>query len=160
MEPWGEMLVGLAVAVGIAGVVVPILPACCWCGPQSSSGASWRAVRPAGAWSPERPSSQRVSQVVKYVVPGRRLRRAGVPDHALLVGGLVGIVGFFVIPVVGLFVGFAAGVYVAERLRLHDHRAAWSATGHALRAAGLSILLELAAAMLIAAGWVGALALT
>ena len=160
MEPWGEVLVGIAVAVGIVGVVVPILPGLLlvWAavvvwGVAEGGATGWGLVAGATVVAA-------VSQIVKYVVPGRRLRRAGVADHALLVGGLVGIFGFFVIPVVGLFVGFAAGVYASERVRLHDHRAAWAATGHALRAAGLSILLELAAALLIAAGWIGALALT
>ncbi len=160
MEPWGEVLVGLAVAVGIAGVVVPVLPGLLlvwgavvvW-GVVEGGATGWGLVAGATVVAA-------VSQVLKYVVPGRQLRRAGVPDHALLVGGLVGIVGFFVIPVVGLFIGFVAGVYASEWIRLHDHRAAWTATGHALRAAGLSILLELAAALLIAAGWIGLLTLT
>ena len=52
--------------------------------------------------------------VVKYVVPGRRLKQVGVPTSTLLLGGVLGVVGFFVIPVVGLLVGFVLGVYLAE----------------------------------------------
>ena len=57
------------------------------------------------------------------------------------------------VPVVGLLLGFVAGVYAAERRRV-GHDAAWPSTLAALRAAGLSILIELAAAVLAAATWV------
>ena len=83
------------------------------------------------------------SQVVKYIVPERRLRESGVPRRSMLVGVLLGIVGFFVIPVVGMFVGFPLGVYLSERQRLGAHAHAWTSTKHALRATGLSILIEL-----------------
>jgi len=67
-------------------------------------------------------------------------------------------VGFFVIPVVGLLVGFVAGIYLAELLRVGRARA-WPSTGAALRAAGLSLLIELAAGLLAAVVWfVGAMA--
>ena len=54
------------------------------------------------------------ARVVKYAVPGRRLKRAGVPSSTLLLGALLGVVGFFVIPVVGVWSGFVLGVYLAE----------------------------------------------
>ncbi len=68
-------------------------------------------------------------------------------------------VGFFVIPVVGLFVGFVLGIYLAERARLGADQA-WPSTKHALRAVGLSIVIELTAAVLAAATWVVGLAVT
>ena len=52
--------------------------------------------------------------------------------------------GFFVVPVVGLVLGFVAGVYAAERRRV-GVEAAWPSTLAALRAVGLCILIELAA---------------
>ena len=61
----------------------------------------------------------------------------------------LGVVGFFVVPVVGLFVGFVLGVYLAERRRVGG-AAAWPSTKEALRAVGLSILIELAAGVLAA----------
>ena len=48
------------------------------------------------------------------------------------------------IPVVGLLVGFVLGVYLAE-LRRVGSEAAWPATRHALKAVGLSMLIELVA---------------
>ena len=50
----------------------------------------------------------------QYPLPGARIRAAGVPGRTLLAGGVLGIVGFFVVPVVGLLLGFVLGVYLAE----------------------------------------------
>jgi len=65
-----------------------------------------------------------------------------------------------VIPVLGLFVGFVAGVYLAERVRLADHARAWPSTVAALKAVGASMLIELLSGLLIAATWVVGLVLT
>jgi uncharacterized protein len=62
----------------------------------------------------------------------------------LVLGGLVGIVGFFVVPVVGLPLGFVLGIYLAELQRVGRENA-WPATKHALAAVGLALLIELAA---------------
>jgi hypothetical protein len=89
---------------------------------------------------------------VKYALPGRGLRTAGVPSRTLIAGGLLGIVGFFVIPVVGLVVGFVLGVYLSELQRV-GLDSAWASTRAALKAAGLSLLIELGAGLLAAATW-------
>ncbi|RYP81360.1 DUF456 domain-containing protein [Nocardioides guangzhouensis] len=91
-------------------------------------------------------------QVVKYTVPGRRMKDVGVPSSTLLVGGILGVVGFFVIPVVGLPLGFVAGVYAVEHQRV-GAREARNTTTHALKAVGLSIAIELGFGMLAAAAW-------
>lgn len=96
------------------------------------------------------------AQLIKYLVPGRRLRDAGVPTGTIVVGVVLGIAGFFVIPVVGLFVGFPVGIYVAERRRLGLHADAWASTRHAVKAVGLSILIELTAVLLAAGLWLAA----
>jgi len=91
---------------------------------------------------------------VKYLVPTRRLKDVGVPASTLWVGAALGVVGFFVVPVVGLFLGFVTGVYLAEHRRVGS-RAAWPSTKHALKAVGLSILIELVAATAATVVWVG-----
>ena len=72
------------------------------------------------------------------------------PNRTLLVGALLGFVGFFVIPVVGMFIGFVLGVYVAERRRVGGARGLARRPTGALRAVGVSILIELVAAFLAA----------
>ena len=54
---------------------------------------------------------------------------------------------------VGFFVGFPLGIYVEERRRLGPHAPAWRSTRQALRAIGLSILIELSATVVAAAVW-------
>ena len=70
---------------------------------------------------------------MKYVVPGRRLKENGIPNSTLLLGGVLGVVGFFVIPVVGLLVGFVLGVYLAELNRVGVDR---GLAGHRARPEG------------------------
>lgn len=64
------------------------------------------------------------------------------------------------IPVIGLLLGFVAGVWAAERLRLGSNRLAWPSTVQALKAAGLSMLVEFLAGLTIGALWVAGLLLT
>jgi len=97
--------------------------------------------------------------VVKYAVPGRRLKEVGIPGSTMALGAVLGVVGFFVIPVVGLPLGFVLGVYLAELSRVGGS-AAWPATIHALKAVGLSMLIEFTASLLAAAVWVTGVVLT
>jgi hypothetical protein len=52
------------------------------------------------------------------------------------------------------------GVWLAERIRLGDARQAWPSTKHALKAAGLAMLIELGAGLFILASWLVGLAVT
>jgi hypothetical protein len=91
---------------------------------------------------------------VKYAWPGRNLKRTGVPNRSLITGGVLGLPGFFLIPVIGLFIGFVLGLWLAERIRLGGWKPAWPSTKHALQAVGLSMLIELAAGLIIGTVWV------
>ncbi|MFF0815063.1 DUF456 domain-containing protein [Rhodococcus sp. NPDC003318] len=156
MSTGGEVLVGLAIAVGLVGVVLPILP-----GTLLVLGAIgvWAVVENTGTgWAVFGAAAVLlvISGVVKYTWPGRRMRDAGVPKRSIVIGALVGIVGFFVIPVIGLLIGFLLGTYLSEAQRHRSHREAWRATVHATKAVGLSVLVELLGALLAAAVWLGA----
>jgi hypothetical protein len=94
-----------------------------------------------------------IGTVVKIVWPGRRLRDAGIPGRSLVAGAVLSIVGIFVVPLVGFVIGFVLGVYLAERYRLGTHALAWPSTTAALKAAGLSIAIELVAGLGIAGSW-------
>ncbi|MEH6796812.1 MAG: DUF456 domain-containing protein [Rhodococcus sp. (in: high G+C Gram-positive bacteria)] len=155
MSALGEVLVGLVILVGLVGIVVPILPGTILI--FAAVGVWAWFTGGAAAWTVFAIATVLLvlSGVVKYTWPGRRMREAGVPMRSLMVGGLLGIVGFFVIPVVGLFIGFIAGVYVAEIPRHRNYSEAWRSTVHATKAAGLSILVELFGALLASAVWLG-----
>jgi uncharacterized protein YqgC (DUF456 family) len=153
------LLCGIALVVGIVGVVVPILPglALCWAGVllwalfSDAGPGRWVVFGVATAIA-------LAGTVVKYLVPGRSLKRSGVPNRSLVLGGLLGIVGFFVIPVLGLVIGFVLGIWLAETVRLGDARQAWPSTKRALLAAGLAMLIELAAGLGVAVTWLVGLA--
>lgn len=153
MSDAGVLLVGVAIAVGIAGVVIPVLPGALlvW-----AAIAVWAiVVGTSTAWAVLAGVSVVIggAQILKLLVPGRQLRNAGVPRRSIVIGLVLACVGFFVIPVVGFFVGFPLGIYVEERRRLGPHAPAWQSTRQALRAIGLSMLIELAATVLAAAVW-------
>ncbi|WP_306365272.1 DUF456 domain-containing protein [Nocardia sp. CC227C] len=150
----GEVLVGLAIVVGLVGIVVPILPGvllifaaiAVWAF-MTGGTAAWVVFAVCTAFLV-------ISGVIKYTWPGRKLKYAGVPNRTLFIGAVLGIIGFFVVPVIGLFLGFVLGVYLSELQRLRAQRTAWVSTQHALKGVGLSILVELFGALLATGVWV------
>ena len=154
-----EVLVGIAIAVGLIGILVPILPGSVlilgavlvWA-LELGTTTGWVVFAVTAAFLA-------VGTVVKYVVPGRQLKDAGIPASTQWTGVALAVPGFFVIPVVGAFVGFVAGIYLAERRRL-GAGAAGQSTMSALRAVGVSILIELTAAILAASAWVAGVVVT
>lgn len=160
MTTTGEVLVGAVIAVGVLGVLLPVVP-----GSLVVAGAVALWAYDTGgftAWLILAIAATTLvtAGVAKWLVAERHLRSAGVPSRSMLVGGVVGIVGFFVIPVLGLLFGFVGGIYVAERRRLGARAAAWRSTRAALRASGLALLVELAGALLAAAAWLVGVVLT
>lgn len=147
------LLVGLAVLVGLVGIVVPVLPGSALIG---LAVGVWAFTHPStGSWVVLAVVATllTVGWAGTYVLTGRRVSAAGVPRRSLVVAGLVGIVGFFVVPVVGLLLGFVLGLYAMEHLRLRDPVAARESAWVALRATGLGMLVELGLALLASATW-------
>lgn len=153
MSTGGELLVLLVMVVGVLGVVVPVLP-----GELLIAAAviTWAALTASVAgWSVATVSLVilGLGWLAGWILGRRHLDRAGIRKATLVAGALIGTIGFFVLPVVGLPVGFVAGVYVAERSRGLPHHLAWPATRAAVRAAGLVVLVQLAGAILAATCW-------
>jgi uncharacterized protein len=154
-----ELLVAVVIAVGLVGILVPVLPGSVlvlaavlvWAS-ETGGPTAWVVFGVAAAVLVG-------GGVVKYLVPNRRLKDAGIPAATQWIGAGVGVVGFFVVPVVGLFLGFVLGIYLAEYHRL-GRTAAWPSTRHALKAVGFSILIELAAAVLATGVWLLGVVLT
>lgn len=148
-----EIVIAVLIAVGIAGIIVPVLPGSIlvlgailvWA-LEIGTPTAWVVFAVAATFLVG-------GSVVKYLLPGRRLQASGVPTSTLVAGGLLAFVGFFVVPVVGMFIGFVLGVYAAERRRVGAALARPS-TRAALRAVGVSVLIELVAAFLAAVAWV------
>ncbi|MFN8129865.1 MAG: DUF456 domain-containing protein [Candidatus Nanopelagicales bacterium] len=155
-----EWIVGLVIVIGIAGTIVPILP-----GAFLVAGAVGVWALLTGGWAAWGVALGAVAiiaagQVLKYLIPGKQLKASGVLNWVLAVGGIVGIIGFFVVPVIGLILGFLLGVFLAEAYRLRTFGDAWPTTLQAMKSAGWSVLIEFGSAVLAAALWVGGLVAT
>ena len=148
-----NVVVFLAMLVGTVGIVVPVLPGLLlvWGGSllwavERQDAAGWTVFAIAtGLYA--------VGIVTQYLVPGRRLKRAGVDSRIIAAALVVAVVGFFVIPVIGGPLGFVAAVYALEWAKHREHTGAWRATGHAIRAVGLTMAIELLTAFAIIATW-------
>jgi uncharacterized protein YqgC (DUF456 family) len=153
MSTAGVVLVALAIAVGLVGILVPLLP-----GTVLVFGAIavWAFVeRTTVAWVTLGIVAVLLGAtlLVKYLWPMRRMRGADVRTSSLFAGAVLGIIGFFVVPVLGLVLGFVLGVYLAELAKRRDQRLAWTSTVHAIKGVALSVGVELAGALLATAVW-------
>ena len=147
------VVAGVILAVAVFGTIYPLLPgspvalaALIGWGWVLGSAASWTAAG-VGAllvcvgWS------------ASAVLTGRKLKRQSIPKGSILIAALAGIVGMFVIPVAGLFLGFAGGLFLSEYVRLSDYRTAGRSSVEALKAMGIGMLVEFFMVSLAASVW-------
>ncbi len=159
MNTAAEWLIGFVILAGLIGIVFPVLPGLIlivgavlvWALEEAST-TGWIVlgvtIGIAGA-----------ATVVKYLVPGRKLKDAGVPFATILLATIGAIIGFFVIPVLGAPIGFMLAIYLVQWSKVGRENA-WPATLKAAGAIALSIGIELAGGLLIFAIWLAAVLLT
>ena len=160
MTTGGLILVAVAIAVGLVGVLVPLLPGtllvyaaiAVWAVFEQNT-VGWVVLGVVTA-------VLGASLLVKYLWPVKRMRAADISPATLAAGAVAGVIGFFVIPVLGLLVGFVLGVYLAELVHRRDQRRAWASTVHAVKGVALSVGVELAGGLLATAAWVVGVVLT
>lgn len=160
MSTAGLIAVAVAIAVGLVGILVPLLPGTLL---VYAAIAVWAFVeRSVTGWVVLGVVTALLGAglLVKYLWPVKRMRAADVSGATLAAGGVLGVIGFFVIPVVGLVIGFVAGVFAAELVGRRDRRRAWASTVHAVKGAALSVGVELAAGLLATATWVAGVLLS
>lgn len=160
MSTGGIILVALAIAVGLVGIVMPVLPGILL---VFGAIAVWAVVENnVTAWVTLGVVTVLLgaATLIKYLWPMRRMRAADVRTLSLVVGAVLGIIGFFVIPVLGLVIGFVLGVYLAELANRRDQAVAWTSTKHAVKGVALSVGVELAGALLATVAWVVGVYLT
>ena len=157
----GTLLVGLVMLVGLAGVVVPVLPGTAlvlaagvaWAWFVADGGAArWVVVGVMAALFV-------AGLVLKYALPGRRLK-GELPRRTLVAAGVGAAAGFVLLPPLGLLVGGVAGTYLAEAQRVGGGAQARRSTVQVLKAVGLGVLAELVAAVLMVATWLVGLLVT
>ncbi|ATG53836.1 hypothetical protein CFK41_02845 [Brachybacterium ginsengisoli] len=142
------VVVGLAYVVGLTGIVVPVLP-----GTVTLVIATLVWAILIGGWTGWVAFAivlvlGAIGMTTSYVLTGRRLQAAEVPMWPVYVGIASGIVGIFVIPFLGLPIGFLIGLYVSEAVRQKDWTKGFTSAWIAMKALGLGILIEFSLAML------------
>jgi uncharacterized protein YqgC (DUF456 family) len=145
------LLPPLLIAVGLVGIVVPVLPGTFLVlagmfvfALVTASPVGWvllgLSVLVAAA-----------GKALQYLLPGRRMKEKGVRTSTLVIAVLVGIAGFVVVPVVGGVLGFVLGIWLVELGRGRDRREAWRRTKSAVGAVLHSVGIELLAGLVVAA---------
>src|SRR6478672_9228009 len=102
------VLCGLAILVGVAGTMpIPVLPGSFLIGVSLLAWAIWGGEGVTG-WVVFAIGMVFVlaGMAASAVLAGRKLKEHRIPSRSVALGVVLGIAGMFVIPVVGLFVGF------------------------------------------------------
>ena len=143
-------LCAILLVVGTIGIVVPVLPGLLivlgavllWAIGTGGTTAWIIFGIAAVVWV--------VGVVAQFLIPGRKLKTQGIGLGTLTLAVIAAIIGFFVFPVIGAFVGFVLAIYLVEMTRRRDSSAAWTRTKQALRAILHSMGIELITAFAIA----------
>ena len=156
----GLILVGLGIVIGLVGTIIQLYPGLpivvisigLWAGFTGTAAAWWIFAAVVAVVV--------AAYVLGFILPARLMRDEGTPWSALSIGIILAFIGFFVIPVIGMPIGFVVGVFVSELVRLKDSRRAWRQTVVALKGVLLSVLIELVAGAVSAGLWVLGLIVT
>ena len=160
MSAGAELFLGVLMAIGLVGVLVPMLPgllliavvAVVWAIGEGGA-AAWGATAVVLA-------ILALGTIVKYLLPGRELRAQRVPPLTWALAVVFGVAGFFVIPVLGAAVGFVLGVYLGERVRFGSHERAWESSKRLIVSVGQGMAVEFAAGIVAILVWVAAVIAT
>lgn len=147
------IITGLAILVGVCGVIIPVLPGSLLI---ALSLLVWAFVvqQPLG-WVVFGIGALFVAtgMISSAVLTGRAMKKRSIPNRSVIIGVLLAIVGFFLVPVVGLLLGFVVGLFASEYIRLKEFKPALASSGAALKATGIGMLTEFACASLAAGTW-------
>jgi uncharacterized protein YqgC (DUF456 family) len=88
-----------------------------------------------------------------WLVPQRAAGKAGASRLSMLVAAVGAVVGFFVIPVVGVMVGGLVGLYLAELQRTEDSATAWRSTRATVIGFGIATLVQFLLGVAMAVTW-------
>jgi uncharacterized protein len=161
MDTGVVVLIGMVMALGLFGTLLPLLPGLPIVWAAALVYGLVEGFDGEGAIAFTLISLLAIAGIVAgLVLPHRRVASKGAPASTVAAGVLLGIIGFFVIPVVGLVVGAVGGVLLAERSRTGDWAAAWTTTKDLLVGFGIGVAVEFAAGLAMVGCWVAWVLLT
>ena len=161
MNGFGELLVGVVMAIGLVGTLVPVVPGVIltWL-----AGLTWAVADGGGAvrWSLFGVMTLLLSTalVAGVRIPVRRVSDNPAPRGTLLLASVLAVFGFFVIPVIGVLVGFSAGILLAHLVATNDIHQSFDAMWATLRSFGKAAVVQGACGLLICLTWILGLILT
>lgn len=155
MSGLGLVLVALVMAVGVVGTVLPLIPGT---GLIWAAGLVYGLVAGFGAAGTAAFALMTAllgaGIVAKVTLPYRSGTAGGASRGSMALGALLGIVGFFLIPVLGLPLGATLGVLVAQYRQTGDWATAWSTTKAVILGFGKGALAEVAAGIAMVVCWI------
>lgn len=148
-------VVAVVMAIGLTGVILPFLPGLpiIWGGAllygvlTGLGGVGWTAMAAITVLAA-------MGVAASIVLPDRAGAAAGASRSTRLFAGVLGLVGFFVIPVIGFPLGACAGVLIAQYRRTADFDGAVRSTVAVLKGFGAGLIAELAAGLAMVLVWV------
>lgn len=161
MSGFGELLIGLAMAIGLVGILIPVAPgiALVWL-----AGLTWTLLDGGGItrWSlcVAMTALAIIAMVTHVRLPAKAATGTDAPRGTFWLAAGFAVVGFFVIPVVGVLAGFCGGVLLSHLIATNDIHKAFDAMWATLRAFGKSVLIEGACGVGISLLWIVGLILT
>lgn len=141
------VIVALLALAGLCGIVVPAIPGSITVGVAALVWAVWGTSTWGWIAFGVAAVLLAIGMGSSMVLTARDLGRKDIPRWPILVGVAAGIVGAFVLPALGLPIGFAVGLFGAELFRVRSLGGAASTSWTAIRAIGLGMMLELGCAM-------------
>jgi uncharacterized protein YqgC (DUF456 family) len=147
----------LVMLVGLVGVVVPVVPGVVLIGLAGIASTFLLGVEGAGwALVVVLAFLTGAGAIASWVLPTRRGLKSDAARSSLVLALVGAVVGFFVIPVLGIVVGALLGLYLGEHQRTRDRQRAWATTVAVAKSYGVGVLVELAAGLALIAIWLTA----
>jgi hypothetical protein len=149
------LAIGLLMAVGLAGVIIPFLPglpiiwgAALLYGFLTGFGSlGWTAMAVITVLAA-------IGIAASLVLPERAGAASGASRSTRLFAGVTGLIGFFVIPIIGFPIGACLGVLLAQYRETADPGEAMRATVAVIKGFGAGLVVELGAAFAMVLVWV------
>lgn len=161
MSAFSELIIAILMAIGIIGTVIPFVP---------GLALTWFA---GGLWAYfDGGDSTRVKLFIlmtiftvtgyaaQFVLPAATATAFKAPPRTILFGALLGLIGFFIVPVIGAPIGFMTGVYASFLASTNDSTEAWKMAVRTAVAYGWGLLLQVFCGLLVALTWIVGLILT
>lgn len=151
---WWTIVALVVMSVGLVGVLVPVVPglALIWAAALIYGLLVGFGI---GGWVVMGVLTLilGLSLALGVILPRRAAAGAGASGWSQLAAMAGGVVGFFVVPVIGLILGALAGLVLTEYALKGDWNEAWAATKATAKGFGISAAIDLALGLVMIVLW-------